>query len=190
MSVHEERPGDSHETIRRNIGRYSVERCLGSGGFGTVYLASGPDSPMPVAIKVPKSSKFNDDLFAEADKLRDLKHPGIVHVKRVGMDGDGTPFLVMQYIEGKTLKEMIQEDEYIEWRRAVADRRTAGPTRSRDCQEHRPVRIQRGARAGELSSRAAQRLEGHLRHGARRARRAELGVGRWPARTGTDRTGP
>src|SRR6516164_7476948 len=81
------------------IGRYEVRGLLGRGGFGAVYRGYDRNLDRQVAIKVPllKSTKVLEELFPqEAQKLAQLKHPGIVTVHDVGVH-EGLCFIVSEY---------------------------------------------------------------------------------------------
>src|SRR3954451_7377849 len=88
-----------------HIGRYRVERLLGEGGFGRVYLAHDDQLHRPVAVKVPRPERacrpaYADNYLAEARILASLDHPHIVPVHDVGRTEDGLPFVVSKLIEG------------------------------------------------------------------------------------------
>ena len=102
----------------QRIGRYSVRKRLGVGGFARVYCAWDPDLEIDVALKIPKP-QLADDVEAlerfrrEATTAARLRHPNVVTVLTVGrleepFDGapTGTPYLVMDYIGGITLEEV------------------------------------------------------------------------------------
>src|SRR5713101_5003778 len=96
------------------IGRYRVERLLGEGGFGRVYLAHDDQLNRPVAIKVPHRHRIAqpDDAaayLAEARILARLDHPNIVPVYDVGSSGDGLCYVVSKLIEGSDLARKMQE---------------------------------------------------------------------------------
>src|SRR5688572_9428112 len=79
------RGGSTQEESPRTIGRYRVEKRLGQGGFGSVYLAHDDELQRPVAIKVPHSELISRqaDLqryLAEARTVARLDHPNIVPV--------------------------------------------------------------------------------------------------------------
>jgi formylglycine-generating enzyme required for sulfatase activity len=91
-----------------HIGRYRVERLLGQGGFGRVYLAHDDQLRRPVAVKVPRPERLSlpgyaDSYLAEARILAGLDHPHIVPVHDVGLTEDGLPFVVSKFIEGTDL---------------------------------------------------------------------------------------
>jgi serine/threonine protein kinase/formylglycine-generating enzyme required for sulfatase activity len=93
-------------------GRYRVERVLGEGSFGRVYLAHDDQLRRPVAIKVPHRERVRcpDDVeayLAEARVLASLDHPHIVPVHDLGTTADGLPFVVSKVIEGSDLKQTI-----------------------------------------------------------------------------------
>ncbi len=98
----------------QHIGRYRVERLLGEGSFGRVYLAHDDELHRPVAIKVPHRRRISrpEDVEAyltEARVLASLDHPNIVPVHDVGRTDDGLPFVVSKFIEGSHLKQRIKE---------------------------------------------------------------------------------
>src|ERR1700693_2846266 len=77
----------------QRIGRYRIEKVLGEGGFGLVYLAQDEQLNRPVAVKVPHAkliSKSEDAeaYLAEARTVANLDHPGIVPVHDVGSTED------------------------------------------------------------------------------------------------------
>jgi serine/threonine protein kinase len=94
-------------------GRYRLESKLGSGGMSTVYLALDEVLDRPVAVKL-----LHREISEEADQLERfrrearaaarLSHPNLVGVIDAGED-DGRPYIVFEYIEGRTLKRQIQE---------------------------------------------------------------------------------
>jgi eukaryotic-like serine/threonine-protein kinase len=96
------------------IGRYIVERELGSGGFGTVYLAMDEKLARHVAIKIPKRSRvdpYHKERFArEARNAAQLRHPGIVSVYNVEEEGD-LVFIVSEYVAGLPLDKHLKQNE-------------------------------------------------------------------------------
>lgn len=91
------------------IGRFPVVSTLGVGGMGVVYLAKDPDIGRSVAIKVLHANRFQADLGRfknEARTIGELSHPNIVVLLEYGID-DGSPFLVMEYLEGESLEKWI-----------------------------------------------------------------------------------
>src|SRR6516225_10312302 len=91
------------------IGRYRVERILGKGGFGLVYLAHDEQLNRPVAIKVPHARLVAeaDDAEAyltEARTVANLDHPHIVPVYDVGSTEQFPCFVVSKYIDGSNLQ--------------------------------------------------------------------------------------
>lgn len=96
------------------IGRYRVERPLGSGGFGTVYLAYDEQLQRHVAVKLPRGEHFSGEerfrqVLAESRLLAKLRHPGIVAVYDVGQLSDGSGFVVMEYIRGGSLADRLEQ---------------------------------------------------------------------------------
>ena len=96
------------------IGRYRVERLLGKGGFGVVYLAYDDQLRRPVAIKVPHRECITcpedvEAYLAEARILASLDHSHIVPVHHVGTTEDSLCYVVSKYVEGSDLKQKIKE---------------------------------------------------------------------------------
>jgi serine/threonine protein kinase len=96
--------------------RYLVERELGRGGLGVVYLARDRRLlSRPVVIKVLFAAQGNDryDIWfhkkfrQEMEALSRINHPGVVGVLDAGEMPDGKSFLVMQYVEGVTLRSLM-----------------------------------------------------------------------------------
>ena len=93
-------------------GRYRVTRKLGGGGMADVYLAEDQELGRRVAIKILHSRYANDEQFVErfrreATHAAGLSHPNIVSIFDRG-EADGSYFIVMEYVEGRTLKELIR----------------------------------------------------------------------------------
>jgi serine/threonine protein kinase len=91
------------------IGKYLIVASLASGGQAHVYRALHPDLKIEVAIKVPRRranapSPPPDELRAEAQTLAALSHPNLARVFDVG-EHDGLPYLVSEYIRGRTLEQ-------------------------------------------------------------------------------------
>ena len=96
------------------IGRYSILRRLGKGGFGQVFLAFDEDLDRPVAIKVPRPERVScpEDIEAyltEARVVAGLDHSHIVPVYDVGRTDDGLCFVVSKFIEGIDLATRIKQ---------------------------------------------------------------------------------
>jgi eukaryotic-like serine/threonine-protein kinase len=99
----------------QRIGRYRIEKILGSGGFGLVYLAHDDELDRPVAIKVPNPERMTDadDVEAfldEAKVLAKLDHPNIVPVHDVGRTGDGLCYVVSKFLENSDLATRIRHE--------------------------------------------------------------------------------
>ena len=95
--------------------RYRLERELGAGGMGTVYLASDTEVPgESFAVKVlkPEIREYPESLALlreEVRKTRSLQHPNIVGVYSLNAD-HGEVYMLMEYLEGKTLATLLEED--------------------------------------------------------------------------------
>ena len=95
-------------------GRYTVESLIGSGGMANVYKAHDNMLNRTVALKVLKEEHRGDMEFVrrferEARAVLSLSHENIVRSYAVGEDGD-ISYIVLEYVEGSTLKELIKSD--------------------------------------------------------------------------------
>ena len=91
--------------------RYRLERKLGGGGMADVWLAEDQELGRKVAIKILHERYANDTQFVErfrreATHAAGLSHPNVVSIFDRG-EAEGTYFIVMEYVEGRTLKELI-----------------------------------------------------------------------------------
>jgi serine/threonine protein kinase len=92
------------------IGRYRIEKLLGKGGFGQVYLAHDDQLQRLVAIKVPHARLVTqtsdaEAYLTEARTVANLDHPNIVPVHNVGSTPNIPCFVVSKYIDGTDLVE-------------------------------------------------------------------------------------
>ena len=104
-------------TEPHKVGRYEVKTVLGRGSMGAVYVANDPAIDRVVAVKVIQTSvqlsaaefeQYRERFYREAKAAGKLLHPGIVTVFDVGHTEEETPFIVMEYVEGKTLHELLE----------------------------------------------------------------------------------
>ena len=105
------------------IGRFRVVRMLGRGAQGTVFLASDPQLGRLVAIKTlalagESGPARMQRLMKEARTASGLSHPNIVPVYEVGMVAD-IPYVVFEYVEGRTLSHLLKVDGAMPMARAV-----------------------------------------------------------------------
>jgi serine/threonine protein kinase len=100
------------------IGRYEIIQEKGRGAMGAVYIARDPAMDRIVALKTihsialtgPQADEFRERFYREARSAGGLAHPGIVTIFDVGEQG-GVPYLVMEYIEGRTLDDATKNGE-------------------------------------------------------------------------------
>ncbi len=90
-----------------NEKRYKILNELGTGGFARVLLCRDRIKRQLRAVKVANRSG-DESLLREARGLRYLSHPGVVRVHEVGEDERGRPFLVMDFVEGPTLRDFLE----------------------------------------------------------------------------------
>ena len=103
--------------------RYEIIEEIGSGGMATVYRAKDKILNRFVALKFLKDEFANDVEFikrfqVEAQSAASLSHPNIVSIYDVGFE-DNMHYIVMELVDGKTLKDIIKERGKLPWREAV-----------------------------------------------------------------------
>ena len=107
--VASQEPWAAEELTGRLVGRYRLERCIGSGGMGTVYLSTRADAEFDqrVAIKLVKRGMDSEEIMrrfrAERQTLAALHHPNIALLLDGGVTDSGQPYLVMEYVEGEAI---------------------------------------------------------------------------------------
>lgn len=107
-----ERLGLAHGSVDtpapQRVGRYAIERLIGRGGMGAVYLARRADDQYEQRVAI-KMLPFGLDpsvpqrLIAERQILARLSHPGIAHLLDGGVTDDGAPYFVMEYVDGEPI---------------------------------------------------------------------------------------
>ena len=103
--------------------RYEIQEIIGVGGMAVVYKALDLVDKRIVAIKILKDEYLANEEFRrrfknESKAIAVLSHPNIVKVYDVNF-GDTMQYIVMEYVEGITLKEYIQRQRIVEWKEAV-----------------------------------------------------------------------
>lgn len=101
--------------IPRTLGRYEILALLGEGGMGRVYKARDPMIDRLVAIKTlgvdldpAQLEEFKQRFFREAQTAGRVSHPNVVTIYDIGESG-GVAFIAMEYVEGRTLRDRIEE---------------------------------------------------------------------------------
>ena len=108
---------------KRLDGRYEIHELIGAGGMALVYKAYDTIEDRTVAIKILKDEFLDNDDFIrrfknESKAIAVLSHPNIVKVYDVSF-GDRIQYIVMEYIDGITLKEYISNQEELSWKEAL-----------------------------------------------------------------------
>jgi serine/threonine protein kinase len=115
-----ESSSESPDNLPNRLGRYEIQKVLGRGSMGTVFLARDPAIERVVAIKLiqaatfltaPEQERYRNRFRREAKAAGKLIHPGIVTVFDVGHADQESPFIVMEYVDGATLAAVIQDKE-------------------------------------------------------------------------------
>ena len=103
---------DTPKPLPEKFGRYAIDRKLGSGAMGTVYLARDTQLDRLVALKVPRFPEENREraikrFYREARSMATLQHPNLCPVYDVG-EIDGITYMSMAFIEGGTLEDHVR----------------------------------------------------------------------------------
>ena len=103
----------------QQLGKYKIISPLGSGGFGTVYLAQDTWIDKKVAIKVPHRQNLDfGELLHEPRLLASVSHPNIVSITTAEKQ-DNIFFIVMEYVPGETLESLIASKGMLDLNRAL-----------------------------------------------------------------------
>ena len=110
-----DKPAEGDDARLLRIGRYEIIQKLND-EVGEFFLAYDPQLVRKVAIKVPNRERpidenINRRFLEEGKKLANINHPSIVHVHDLGTDSNGTPFVVMQFVEGHELGRHLFEND-------------------------------------------------------------------------------
>src|SRR5690242_19875148 len=116
--------------IGQTLGHYRMEGKLGEGGMGVVYKAQDMHLDRPVAIKVLPHERVADAerkrrFVQEAKSASALNHPNILHIYDIDA-AEGVDFIAMEYVDGKTLDEVIRgkplkRNEALKYATQIAD---------------------------------------------------------------------
>src|SRR3954451_17808291 len=104
-------------------GRYRIERRIGSGGMADVYCAHDSQLGRQIAIKMlhrrfARDHEFVERFRREASAAAGLQHPNVVGVFDRG-EYDGTYYIAMEYLPGRTLKDVIREEAPLSQERVI-----------------------------------------------------------------------
>src|SRR3954451_14254493 len=107
--------------------RYELEGVVGRGGMAEVYRARDLRLDRIVAIKTLRADLARDPTFQarfgrEAQSAASLNHPSVIAVYDTGedvMDGNPVPYIVMEYVEGRTLRDVLRDEQKLAPERAM-----------------------------------------------------------------------
>ena len=104
---------DEQDRVGQIFGHYQITRELGRGGMSVVYEAIHTEGRQRVALKLlPPSwaghSSYRERFYREALAASKVSHPGLVQVFDFGIHGDGTPYILMECLEGSPLRDLQQ----------------------------------------------------------------------------------
>src|SRR3990167_6668236 len=98
--------------MEQQLGPYNIVRLIGSGGMGTVYEAMNPTIQRRAAIKMlhkdyKEDPEFVQRFYNEARAANIIDHPNVVTVYDFGTAPAGSPYIVMEYLEGELLRQRL-----------------------------------------------------------------------------------
>jgi serine/threonine protein kinase len=105
-------------------GRFRIEREIGTGGMGAVYLATHLDLERPVAVKIIRpefaaDADVSDRFLREARTMAKLRHPNAAMIFDAGNLPDGRHFIVMEFVEGETLSQALAREGRFSFTQAI-----------------------------------------------------------------------
>lgn len=105
-------------------GKLTIEACVGEGGAGTVYRARHRDLQMHVAVKVmhenfQRDAKYCQRFHAEALSASRLDHANLTRVLDFGQEPDGLLYIAMEFLDGRSLRDVLEEDGPMTFDRAA-----------------------------------------------------------------------
>jgi len=118
---------DTGSDVRPTLGRYEIEKQLGKGAMGIVYLGKDPRINRTTAIKTFHfTDDFNEDeigelkekFFREAESAGTLSHPNIVTIYDAGDEQD-LAYIAMEYLEGEDLEKYVKKDNLLPMRKVI-----------------------------------------------------------------------
>jgi serine/threonine protein kinase len=110
MGVAEEKDSGDYLGVGQTLGKYRLDKQLGEGGMGVVWLGHHPDFSIPVAIKTIKDGEpaFVDRFLQEARSAALINHPRVARIFDAGSDAD-THFIVMEYLPGGDIGDLLSD---------------------------------------------------------------------------------
>src|SRR6266508_383630 len=142
-------------------GRYKLEQCIGSGGMGEIYRARRMHIGDTVAVKVLRADVVEDEksrqrFYREARAAAMLHHPNAVVIHDFGEDDDGTAYIIMELLVGRSLRQVLIQEGTIN---------AVRPARRGPSKRHRPPRHQtRQHHPARFERRRGSRQNPRLRH--------------------------
>lgn len=114
---------ESEPILPTSVGPYFIEKMLGSGGMGTVYLGRHKETDQFVAVKVLPASMAREAGFVarfdrEIEAMRQLKNAHIVELYESGED-DGSYYYSMEYVDGETLADRLIREKRVPWQETI-----------------------------------------------------------------------
>lgn len=106
-------PSSDDNSLQPTVGKYKIDKLIGDGGMGRVFLAKEPP-PLGrrVALKLIRPGFATPDMIAriefERDTLKSLEHTHIARIIDAGRSDDGLPYVTMEYVDGLSISEFCR----------------------------------------------------------------------------------
>jgi serine/threonine protein kinase/formylglycine-generating enzyme required for sulfatase activity len=136
--------------VPARLGRFPIQKQIGKGAFGVVYLATDPAFPRLVALKVPRPERVQTEqqrraFIRDAQIAAALNHPGVVTIHEIDTTGD-QPFIVQEYMPGGDLKHRIADgnvtcEQAVAWTIPIAEAVAAAHQKSIFHRDLKPANI-------------------------------------------------
>ena len=118
-----QQPGGSGSAVAapKKLGVYAVQRKLGEGGMGAVYLAMDTRLHRPAAVKVMRPEIASQPLararfLREAQAMAAVKHENVAAIYSANEEADGTTWLAMELLEGESLDDAVKRGKPFDWK--------------------------------------------------------------------------
>ncbi len=110
--------GDEPQRTLPIIGRFELGRLIGEGAMGQVYESIDPADGSRVAVKIMRANLMSEDRFRkrfdkEVRLLRTVRHSRIANLVDAGIVGGGLPYLVLEFVEGRPLSDLLQQEKHL-----------------------------------------------------------------------------
>jgi len=114
-STHFDAERESRLFIGRTLENVTIQSLIAVGGMGVIYLGKEKLTDREVAVKILRPERQRSDrdreyFVREAQALSQIRHPNLVELYHVGITDDGRHYMILEYVPGRTLREIVEEE--------------------------------------------------------------------------------